>query len=117
LSFHPVCYKAAYFVAANYILAALNAIKMDTITSCFEKVWNGVLDKELLFERWLRNGYQRERELDLVLNADNNDAAEMQQCRVEEVDEVIKLTEQGLVIEASSEEEDLEAENLSQQQA
>jgi len=41
----------------------------------------------------------------------------MQQCRVEEVDEVIKLTEQGLVIEASSEEEDLEAENLLQQQA
>ena len=44
-----------------------------------------------------------------------SNGAEMQQCIV--VDEVIKLAEKGLVFKSPSEEEVLEADNLSQQQA
>ena len=109
--------SATILDAANYILEAWNSLTMDTITNCFVKadiiqnldahdeyapaegvddnaasLQTSSISKQLDVETI-------EKEVDDVLNTDNEDSEEWQQCILDDMDATISSIENGLQIE------------------
>ena len=110
--------------AANIIQEAWEAITPATLMNCFVKAdimdsldstdaavpAEGIDDVVSLLQNCsMRNNLDLstiEEEIDFVLNADNEDADEWNQCILEEVDEIIQLADSGLTINSPVESED-----------
>ena len=102
--------------AANFIKEAWDAIAPNTLMDCFLKAdiivsldgSDAVVPEEGIDELYalLQNcSIQNELELstieediDYVLNADNEDAEDWNECILEEIDEIVQLADHGLII-------------------
>ena len=110
--------------AANFVVEAWDAITASTLTNSFGKAeiissWkvSEADDQEAVQEMTslLQNCSISdqldfstiEEEVNQVINADNEDSEEMQKCLLEDIDEIIKLSEQGLTINNNEDESEI----------
>ena len=110
--------------AANFIKEAWDAITPNTLMACFRKAdiivsldgSDAVVPAEGIDELYalLQNcSIQNEVELstieediDYILNADNEDAEDWNECILEEIDEVVRLADHGLIVHSVVESDD-----------